>query len=160
MPLTAAIDVSTGQPAARSLRVNLRIMNPAGGRVAILNPDMGVPSPAMNRPFSQEVFQISLLISLGYLSISVTDESGKELARQSIPTSATPPLRPRLELGSGDPFEVAIPLDSFYQLESKKAYRVALEYGDQDLDSLGRDSGDSPVKANQLTSAIDPGSEE
>ena len=133
MPLTAAIEVSTAQTDARALRVKLRITNPADRRIAILNPDMGVPSPAMNWPYSKEVYQTSLLISFGYLSISVTDQAGKELPRQAIQTWATPALRPPIELGPGDSFEVAIPIDSFYQLESKKAYRVALEYGDRNL---------------------------
>jgi hypothetical protein len=133
MPLTAAIEVSIGQLDPRALRIKLRITNPAGGRVAILNPDMGVPSPAMNWPFSQEMYQIFLLLSFGFLSISVTDEAGRELPRRIIPTSATPALRPPLELGPGDSFEIEVPLGSFYQLESGKSYRVSLEYGDKAL---------------------------
>jgi hypothetical protein len=133
MPLIAAIEVSTAQPDSPALRVKLRITNPAGGRVAIHNPDMGVPSPAMNWPFSREVYQTFLLMSFGYLSILVTDEAGRELPRQTIATSATPALKPRLNLGPGDSFEVPIPLDSFYQLQSRTAYRVAIQYGDQDL---------------------------
>ena len=133
MPLTAAIEVSAAQPDARALRVKLRITNPTDRRVAILNPDMGVPSPAMNWPFSNEAYRTALLMSFGYLSMSVTDEAGQELPRQAIMTSATPALRPPLELGPGDSFEVAIPIGNFYQLESKKAYRVALEYGDRNL---------------------------
>lgn len=133
MSLTAAIEVSAGETDARSLRVKLRITNLADCRIAILNPDMGVPSPAMNWPYSKEVYQTFLLISFGYLSMSVTDEAGKELPRQAFLVSATPALRPEIELGPGDSFEVAIPIGSFYQLESKKAYRVAIEYGDQKL---------------------------
>jgi hypothetical protein len=133
MPLTAAIEVPTGQTDARALRVILRITNPTGPRIAILNPDMGVPSSAMNWPFSNEVYQTALLISFGYLSMAVTDEAGNEVPREAIMTSATPALRPKLELGPGDSFEVAIPIGNFYQLESGKAYRVALEYGEQNL---------------------------
>lgn len=87
----------------------------------------------MNWPFSKEVYQTFLLLSFGYLSVSVTDEAGKELSRKRIDTSVTPALRPRLELEPGDSFEVAIPIGSFYQLESKRTYRVALEYGDQTM---------------------------
>ena len=133
MSLTAAIEVSADQTDARALRVKLRITNPADRRIAILNPDMGVPSPAMNWPFSKEVYQTSLLISFGYLSMSVTDEAGKELPRQAILTSATPALRPQLELGPGDSLEVAIPIGNFYQLASERPFLVALEYGDQTL---------------------------
>jgi len=133
MPLTAAIEVSAAQTDVRALRVTLRITNLASTRVTILNPDMGIPSPDMNWPHSREVYQTFLLMSFGYLSMLVTDEARRELPQLVIPTSATPALRPPLELGPGDSFEVAIPIGSFYQLESKKAYRVAIEYGDQKL---------------------------
>ncbi len=133
MALTAAIEVSADESDAQALWVKLRITNPAGPTIAILNPDMGVPSLAMNWPFSQEAYQTFLLLSFGYLSMSVTDEAGNELPRQVFPMSATPALRPPLELGPGDSFEVAIPVNDFYQLESKKTYRVALEYGDRKL---------------------------
>jgi hypothetical protein len=133
MSLTAAVEVPPGQTDARALRVTLRITNPAGPRVAILNPDMGVPSRAVSWPFSNEVYRTALLISFGYLSMSVTDEAGNEVPREPIMTSATPALRPPLELGPGDSFEVTIPIGTFYQLESRRAYQVALEYGDQKL---------------------------
>ena len=133
MSLTAAIEVPTSQLDAQALVVKLRITNPADRGITILNPDMGIPSPAMNWPYSKEVYQTFLLMSFGYLSMLVTDEEGKELPPQVIPTSATPALRPPIELGPGDSFEVAIPIGSIYQLESRKAYRVAVEYGDQKL---------------------------
>ena len=133
MSLTAAIEVSTGQPDARSLQVKLRITNSGDRTIAILNPDLGVPSPAMKWPFTEEAYRTALLLSFSYLSMSVTDEAGQELPRQAIMTSATPALRPPIELEPGDSHEVAIPIGNFYQLESKKAYRVALEYGDRNL---------------------------
>jgi hypothetical protein len=133
MSLTAAIEVPAGQPDARAFVAKLRITNPSDRRITILNPDMGVPPPAVHWPYSKEVYQTFLLMSFGYLSMLVTDEAGKELPQQVIPTSATPALRPPIELRPGDSLEVAIPVGSFYQLESKKAYRVALEYGDQTL---------------------------
>lgn len=133
MALTASIEVSAGETDARALWIKLRITNPSDHRIAILNPDMGVPSAAARWPYSKETYQTSLLISFGYLSMSVTDEAGKEVLREPIMSSATPALRPPIELGPGDSFAVAIPIGSFYQLESKKAYRVAIEYGDQRL---------------------------
>jgi len=133
MSLTAAIEVSTDRIDARALGVKLRITNPADRRIAILNPDMGVPSPALNWPYSKEVYQTCLLISFGYLSMSVTEEAGEELPREAIMTSAVPALRPPLELGPGDSFEVAIPLGDFYRLMSGTAYWVALTYGDRSL---------------------------
>jgi hypothetical protein len=144
MPLTTAIEVPTAQTDARALRVILRITNPTGPTIAILNPDMGIPSPSMNWPYSREVYQTFLLMSFGYLSMSVTDEAGKELPRLVIPASATPALRPPLELGSGDSFEMAVPIGTFYHLQSKKTYRVALEYGDQNLKVSARTAVTAP----------------
>lgn len=138
MPLTAAIEVSTAQTDLRRLQVKLRVTNLADPRIAILNPDMGMPSPAMNWPFSREVYQTSLLISFGYLSLSVTDEAGKELPREAIVAAATPALRPPLELGPGDSFEVAIPIGNLYRLESGRTYCIALEYGDRTIKVSGR----------------------
>jgi len=138
MSLTAAIEVSPGETDARALRIKLRVTNPSDRRIAILNPDMGVPSAAAKWPYSKEAYQTSLLISFGYLSMSVTDEAGKVVPREPIMSSATPALRPPIELGPGDSFEVAIPIGNFYQLESKKAYRVAIEYSNQNLKVLAR----------------------
>jgi hypothetical protein len=133
MSLTAAIEVSAGQTDARAFWVRLRITNPDDRRITILNPDMGIPSPALNWPDSNEVYQTFLLISFGYLSMTVTDEAGNELPLRAFPISATPVLRPPIELAPGDALEAVIPIGSFYQLESKKAYRVVIEYGDQNL---------------------------
>jgi hypothetical protein len=131
--LTADLEASAGLTDPRALSVTLRITNPDDRRIAILNPDMGVPSPAMNWSDSNDVYQTFLLMSFGYLSITVTDEAGKKLPRRAFPTSATPALRPPIELGPGDSLEVSIPIGGFYQLASKKAYGVAIEYGDQNL---------------------------
>jgi hypothetical protein len=92
---------------------------------------MGVPGPAMKWPFSREAYQTAMLLSFGYLSISVASNDGKELRQEPIQTWATPVLSPRLDLKPGDSFEVTIPLGTFYRLESGKTYRVAVGYGDQ-----------------------------
>jgi hypothetical protein len=133
MSLLAAIDVPPGQVDSASFWVNLRISNPTGATISILNPDMGTPSAAAKWTASQNAYQISLLISFGFLSMSVTDEAGKEHPRERILTSATPALRPPLELRPGDSFEVAVPIGYFHRLRPKKAYRIVLEYGDRTL---------------------------
>lgn len=138
MSLTAAIEVPADQTDAQSFLVKLLITNPTDRKIAILNPDMGVPSPAMNWPYSKEAYQTFLLLSFGFLSLSVTDEAGNEVLRQESFRSATPALRPPLELGPEDSFELVVPIGNFYQLESGKAYLVALEYGDQNLKVLAQ----------------------
>ena len=138
MPLTTVIEVATGQPDARALRVVLRVTNPAGGTVTILNPDMGIPSAAMHWPFSQAMYQTFLLLSFGFLSMSVTDAAGAQLPRRTIAASATPALRPPLVLGAGDSFDIDIPTGSFYRLTSGNTYQVALEYGDKALRVFAR----------------------
>ena len=133
MSLSATIEVPDGQADAKALRVTLRITNQGEERIVVLNPDMGVPASNMDWPWSNETYRTSMLISYGYLSISVTDEEGNEVPQDAIQTWATPVLRPRIELEPGDSFEVTIPIGDFYKLESGKAYSVALTYGDKDL---------------------------
>lgn len=133
MSLAAAIEVSDRHTDAPALQVRLRITNPEDRKVTILNPDMGVPSPALNWPESNDVYQTFLLTSFGFLSMTVTDEAGNELPLRTFPISATPALRPPVELAPGDSLELVIPVGSFYQLEAKKSYRVAIEYGDHAL---------------------------
>ena len=137
-PLTATIEVPASQMEAAAFVVILRITNQAGGSIVILNPDMGIPAPTMNWPWSNATYQTSLLISFHYLSMSVTDETGQELPQRAIQTWATPVLWPQLELALGDSFELAIPIGNFYQLASGRAYLVALEYGDHNLKVTAR----------------------
>lgn len=140
MPLTAAIEVPAGQTETRAFEIKLRITNTTDSGILVLNPNMGIPSPAINWPFSKEVYQTSLLISFGYLSMSVTAEAAKTLPQHAIQAWSTPVLRPALDLGPGDSFVLAIPIGAFYQLESGKTYQVALEYGDQNLKVSARTS--------------------
>lgn len=133
MSLTATIEVPDDQAAAKALRVTLRITNQGEEKISVLNPDMGVPMPNMDWPWSDETYQTSMLISYSFLSMSVTDEEGNEVPQDAIQTWATPVLRPNIELGPGDSFEVTIPIGDFYKLESGKSYWVALTYGDRNL---------------------------
>ena len=133
MPLTATIEVPGDQADAKALRVTLRITNRGEERISVLNPDMGVPAPNMDWPWSNETYRTSMLISYGFLSISVTDEEGNEVPQDAIQTWATPVLRPRIELEPGNSFDVTIPIGDFYKLESGQSYMVALTYGDQNL---------------------------
>lgn len=133
MSLAATIEVPAGQTDAKALRVTLRITNQGEETISVLNPFMGVPAPNMDWPWSDETYQTSMLISYGYLTMSVTDEAGNEVPQDAIQTWATPVLRPKIELGPSDSFEVTIPIGNFYKLESGKAYWVALTYGDKDL---------------------------
>jgi hypothetical protein len=132
MAVTASIAVSP-ETDPRSLGIRLRVTNSSDRKIAILNPDMGVPSAAVRWTYSQEAYQTALLISFGYLSISVTDETGKQVPQEPILSSATPALRPEIELAPGDSFEVAIPIGTFYRLKSGKAYLVSIGYGDRKL---------------------------
>ena len=133
MPITATIEVPGDQADAKALRVTLRVTNQGADKISVLNPDMGIPAPNMDWPWSNETYQTSMLISYGFLSISVTDEEGKGVPQDAIQTWATPVLRPNIELEPGDSFEVTIPIGDFYKLESGKAYSVEITYGDRNL---------------------------
>ncbi len=132
--LAATIEVLPRETPSAELSASVRVANRSDRTVAILNPDMGVPAPAMKWPWSNEVYRTSLLISFGYLSMSVIDETtGHELPRQSIQTWATPVLRPEITLEPGESLQLAIPLGNFFQLASGHSYQVAIAYGDDKL---------------------------
>jgi len=131
VPLTGTIDVPTGQDDPKSFRVRLRIANASARQLTVLNPDMGVPAPSMKWPYSQAAYQISMLISFGYLSMSVRSGDGKELPQETIHSWGTPALRQPLQLRPGDSFDLTVPIGAFYHLERGNAFHVVLRYGDQ-----------------------------
>jgi hypothetical protein len=135
MTLNATLSVATDAPTCQKdpaeFEVILSLTNRSDAGTTILNPDMGVPAPAMHWPFSQEVYRTSLLLSYGYLSLTVTGETGDEPPREPIETWATPVLRSPLELAPGDSLQLPIPIGAFYRLERGRVYDVTVTYGDQ-----------------------------
>jgi hypothetical protein len=131
--LTAGIEAPSDQAGPRAFSVTLRITNPTSRPIAILNPDMGVPSAEMGWTRSQDVYRTAMLISFGFLSLSVTSEAGRALRQEVIPTWATPVLRPPVKLAPGQSLELAIPLGAFFRLQPGKTYQVAVTYGDRSL---------------------------
>ncbi|HYK04672.1 MAG TPA: hypothetical protein VE974_23165 [Thermoanaerobaculia bacterium] len=125
MSLAAAIEIRGGQT------VELRITNISDRTIAILNPDLGVPSPAVGWPYSLEVYRTFLLMSFAFLSISMTDDSGDELRPRRIDFSVTPALRTPIDLEPGGWFTLPIPIGDFYELRPGQTYDVAIEYGDR-----------------------------
>lgn len=87
----------------------------------------------MKWPFSVLVYRTFLLLSFGFLSISVSDDDGRELPRRVIDWDITPALRAPVDLEPGESFNIAIPIGSFYRMEPGKRYRIAVEYGDKKL---------------------------
>lgn len=126
----AQLDVPAGQTDLRGFSVELRITNPTPQAVSILNPDMGVPSPEMNWPMSQEVYRAAMLVSFGYLTMTLTDSAGGVRPQEAVATWATPVLQPPLVLAPGQAVELAIPVGAFYRLESGQRYVLAVEYGE------------------------------
>ena len=131
VPLRGTIDVPAGQTDPETFSIRLRIINAGDQHLAVLNPDMGVPAPSMKWPYSQAAYQTSMLISFGYLSMSVRGADGKELPQQTIHSWGTPVLRQPLQLRPGESFDLTIPIGAFYPLKAGQAFQVALRYGDQ-----------------------------
>jgi hypothetical protein len=130
--LAATIETPAGREGGGTLDLVLRITNTGENSIALLNPDIGVPSPEMKWPYSKEMYRTSMLISYGYLSISITDANGEEIPQRSISTWATPVLQPKLELAPGRSIELMIPIGELYALEPGCEYEVAIEYGDRE----------------------------
>ncbi len=134
--LTASIDPRTS---GEDKVATLRITNTSDSTLEVLNPNMGQPSQEMNWPYSIETYRASLLMSYGFLAVSVADESGGDVAMQSISTWATPILRPPVALAPGESVEVPIPIGRFFPLEPGRKYVVTTEYGDADLRVSAKD---------------------
>jgi hypothetical protein len=132
-PVTATIEPIEGDDAPV---VALRITNASGAPVELLNPDIGRPSPEMPWPYSLETYRASLLMSYGFLTVSVTDGDGRPVEKQPVETWVTPVLKPRVALSPGDALDVPIPLGPFFPL-SGGTYRVSAEFGDESLKVSG-----------------------
>ncbi len=131
--LAATVEPTTGDRHVDEPALTLRIVNASDSTVEVLNPDMGRPSPKVNWPWSIELYRASLLMSYGYLTVSVADESGRQVDNEPLETWVTPVLRPRLALSPGESFEVVIPVGRLFRLSAGRNYRVSVEYGDAAL---------------------------
>ncbi len=147
MPLVASIEVPAGQTENSAFEVLFRVRNDGGGPAAILNPDVGVPDPAMQWPLSDAVYRVSTLLWFHCLAISVRETSGLELARREIPAWSTPALLPDMLLAPGQSLTLEIPLGPFYALEAGKQYRVWIRYG----------AGEVKIEAETLVTTPDAG---
>ena len=129
-PLIATIEQSSGTRDVDEAAVTLRITNASDSTVELLNPDMGRPSAQMNWPGSIEAYAASLLISFGFLAVSVSDDSGNQVDRAPLESWATPVLRHRVALSPGESLAVSIPVGRFFRLSPGGNYLVSVEYGD------------------------------
>ena len=109
--------------------VVLRVTNASGTNVDVLNPDLGRPAPAMNWTESVAAYRTALLISFGYLSVTVTDSLGDPLEPQSLQPWATPVLKAPVTLSPGEHLDVDVPLRPFFPLRADETYTVTVTYG-------------------------------
>jgi len=128
--LTATIEPAAAGGPEGELPTVLRIVNSSGEPVELVNPDMGQPSPQMSWPFSIEAYRASLLMSFGYLAVSLTDQWGAQVEPDRVETWATPATRPHVILAPGESIDVVIPLARFFPVSAGSRYRVSVEYGD------------------------------
>ncbi len=91
----------------------------------------------MKWPYSLETYRASLLMSYGYLTVSVTDEDGEPVEKQPVETWVTPILNSPVTLAPGETLDVPIPLGPFFTLVPGRTYRVSAEYGDNALKVSG-----------------------
>ena len=126
--LTATVE-PTAEPADETAVV-LRIRNETGAPVDVLNPDLGRPAEDRGWPFSVEAYRTAMLMSFGFLTITVRDESGDQLEQEPVSTWSTPFVRPAVSLAPGASMDVVIPLAPFFALVPGAVYGVRVEYGD------------------------------
>jgi hypothetical protein len=129
-PLSAHLGVAGGDHEPVDLMLELRVTNRSDVPVAVFNPDLGSPPAGMRWPASPEAYQTSLLLSYGYLELSVVEEGVRELPIDMIETWVTPIRKPPLELQPGEALEFPIPIGRFFRLEAGRAYEVAVRFGE------------------------------
>jgi hypothetical protein len=130
--LDATVIVQEAVPhIGKPLGVKFTVINQTNSPVSIVNPYVGMPPAEMNWAFSNETYQIAVLLSFHLMKISIVDFSGKELAMTGPNSWVTPILLPRLELASGDSFTVQINLADHFELQHTGRYDVTIEYGDE-----------------------------
>jgi hypothetical protein len=132
-PLVATVEQWSTAGRPDDIVVALRVANVSHTAIEVFNPDLGRPAPNENWPWSTETYRASLLMSYGYLTVAVFDDSGEQVNREPIETWATPVLPPPLTLGPGDSFRLLIPVGLFFPLSYGQSYRVVAEYGDDAL---------------------------
>src|SRR5690606_19761281 len=92
----------------------------------------GNPPPDLNWQQSLETYRTALLLSFGYLTLSVRDQAGRELSREGNATWVTPIRKPDVFLGPGEALELTIPIGEFYRLEPGRSYDVQATYGEEE----------------------------
>ena len=133
IPLVATVEPVPGGERPDEVVVALRAVNVSGSAIEVFNPELGRPAPELNWPWSAETYNASLLMSYGYLTVAVFDESGERVGLEPVETWATPVLDPPLRLAPGDSFSLLIPVGRFFPLSYGQSYRVFVEYGDDAL---------------------------
>lgn len=129
-PLSAALRVSGAGQDPSGLTLELQVTNRSDAAVAVINPDLGSPPADMSWPASPEVYRTSLLLSYGYLEMSVLGDDGRELPLEMIETWVTPIRKRPLELQPGESLALTVPIGKFFRLQSGRAYEVEVQFGE------------------------------
>jgi hypothetical protein len=129
-PLSARLDVVGGREEPPGLTLLLQVTNRSAAPVSVINPDLGSPPADMSWPASPEIYRASLLLSYGYLAMSVVGDGGRELPLEMIETWVTPIRKPPLELQPGESLGLTVPIGRFFRLESGRAYEVGVQFGE------------------------------
>ena len=129
-PLAASIEPAADASGA-GFAILLRVTNTSAADVEVLNPDMGRPTEATGWTYGLSAYRMSLLLSFGFLTLTVVDEYGEEVAEQPLETWATPVLSTPLRLAPGESFDLHIPVGAFFPLRAGERYRLTVAYGDR-----------------------------
>jgi hypothetical protein len=126
--LTATIGISDEPRGEKA--VVLRIVNDSGAAVQLADPDLGRPADDADWPFSVQAYRAALLMSFGFLTVTVRDESGAELDRRPVSTWSTPLVPAPVSLPPAGTLQVVIPLGPFFAISPGRTYRVTAVYGE------------------------------
>lgn len=124
---------ATIEPAADPIGefpIALRIANHTDQPIEVLNPDLGRPAESADWAYSVQAYRAALMVSFGFLTLSVHDDSGNEIEQEPVTTWSTPLVPPPVSIVPGGSLRVVIPIGPFFMLQPETIYRINLHYGD------------------------------
>lgn len=132
--MTASLSVliePLGQTAlGRPLRMRIRLTNDGAHPARIVSPDFGEPPPELDWTGSGETYRLALLISLGWIRLSMRDSEGVDVVHKQ-PMPWVDPLVGSRTLAPGEAIALEFDLDAFFTITHPGRYVVAVDYMDE-----------------------------
>src|SRR5262245_11125730 len=150
--LICTVELKTDTPAlSKPIWVRMIVANASDQVVSVVNPDFGRPPPDLHWTGSNEAYSIGVLMSFGFLEITLTDPVGTPVERKSSVPWITPVVG-RLLLQPGESCAFNFDLAELFLPKSAGRYETFVRYGDDAAScntTMGFDIGENQPSLNR-----------